>query len=313
MWANAGTPDGQWLIGSSGSQGFPSSTSAGDAVLYSVKDQTVRVMAGLGGPGTQMLSAAADERWVVWSEASDAPFFYAWRLMAFDRDSGHVREVAAAVRNASGAVQGPYPAPSISHGQMVWGQAIAPVTGTDTIGNAVVKEADLASDTILTRATSAGMPVISWPWLAWDVSTDAGGYVELENSVSGQAAKLEMTPPTFALDGDSAAYNDPNSQHVYLVENLNNATRGKLIAQAGSDAEHLEWITLNDRIVAWSHTTLTEVYDRKLSEIVELPMHSGRSAVYVCGPLVVWGDTDPGRPTNGLATRLVMLDSTNLP
>jgi hypothetical protein len=242
------------------------------------------------------------------------PRFYDWRLMAFDLQTGRIRELARATTSNGAAVPGPYPVPSVSHGLVVWGQAIAPVGSAPAdLANAVVREADLATGKISTLATSAGMPAIAWPWLAWGVSSGDTGSMRVTNLETHQVVRIDQSPPTFALSSASAAYNDPDSMSVFLIDDIATQTPARRIATGVDVADHLEWITLNARIVAWAQSTATRVYDRIERRLVDLPMTWGRSAVYVCGPLVVWEDFDPGASGQDNPTHLMIVSSASLP
>jgi hypothetical protein len=88
---NAGTADGAWLVGVDQPDAFPATHEASYAVLYCVRKREIRRMAELDSPASQMLWASADDRWVVWSEASDMPSFFDWRIFAYDLRTGSVR------------------------------------------------------------------------------------------------------------------------------------------------------------------------------------------------------------------------------
>jgi len=316
VFDDAGTPDGQWLIGIDQPNGFPDDRSRPSyAVLYGVGTGEVRRMAELASGASQILWAGADDRWVVWSEADDQPNFYDWRIRAYDRQTRAVREVARATTVGGRPVPGPEVDPSVSNGLALWGQAMGAGVQPGQLAHMAVRQADLASGAVSTLATSAGWPSISWPWASWLVSTgDGTGYVHVTNLVTGQEARVDQVPPTFILHGASAAFNDPQSLSVWLIDDLARGVDASEIARGADGTDHLEWITLNDRIVAWSQTSTTEVYDRAERRLVLAPISTGRSAVYVCGPLMVWAETDPGTPiSQGWPDRLLVLDTSTLP
>ena len=314
VFENAGTPDGQWLIVEEEPRTFPNSTGPCYAALYNVRTGAIVRMTQLPTSQTQILAASADDRWVVWSESADSPNFYAWRLVAYDRRTGLSRELARADTSNGSGVPGPYPWPSVSQGHVVWGQAVAPLLGANPdMSNAVVRMVDLATGLMTTLATSAGMPELSWPMVAWDVASGTSGYVLLTDVVAHKQTRLDVTPPTFALAGRSAAYNDPASTSVFLMDDVTSREASRLIAQGHDQADHLEWVTLNDRIVAWSQSTSTQVFDRREGRLVSLPVGQGRSAVYVCGPLVVWESLPPGESQYADAPVIQIIDSSTLP
>jgi hypothetical protein len=183
------------------------------------------------------------------------------------------------------------------------------------LSDIAVRECDLSSGSVRTLATSAGWPVISWPWTAWLVSTGNGtGYVQVSNRQTGESRRIAATPPMLALDDATLAYPDAQSLSVWLLDDLATGTAPRMIARGTDVTDHLEWVTLNARIVAWSQSSATQVYDRAEQHLVTLPVTRGRSAVYVCGPLVVWEDNDMSTPAyRGWANRELIIDSSRLP
>jgi len=66
-------------------------------------------LAELATPASQVLWAAADRRWTDWSESTDVPRFYGWRVMAYDLGTWALRDLARATTSIGVAVPGPYP------------------------------------------------------------------------------------------------------------------------------------------------------------------------------------------------------------
>jgi hypothetical protein len=296
IFAGAATSDGEWLVGSSQPEEFDVEEKVtwgpSDAVLVRVSDGTVRRMAKLTSPTSQLVFAASDGRWVVWLEEDDAPHVHDWRLRVYDRDTGKTRGLARALREAGGVLVGP---PSVSNDRVVWGQVVGPHTGADRLKNAVVREEDLRSGMVTTLARHAGWPVVSWPWVAWGMKkgTDDPILMTTTNVESGHQDRLEMTYPTLVLHRASAAYT-PDYHAVCLIDDLATgaATRPILF-----DPDiYYEWLTINDRAVGFSQQSLvgelgkepTQVYDRRLDALVDLPMIVGFSDTFAVGPLVVW-------------------------
>ena len=227
-------------------------------------------------------------------EADDSPNFYDWRLRLFDRDTGTTRELAQAPHKDGTVLEGPWPVPWVSDDLVVWGQAIGPLTGDDPLRNAVVQQEDLRTGTLTTLADHAGLPVISWPWMAWGVDEATGAYTLVTNVESGRQERLDTAFHTLVLDGASTAWNTMDYHVVCLVDDLASGTVARPIV-ADPDIT-FEWITLNDRAVGFAQQSLyteigkepTQVYDRRLDALVELPMVVGFSETFAVGPLVVW-------------------------
>lgn len=300
VFAGAATSDGEWLIGASQPKEFAVEGKVtwgrSDAVLIRVSDGKVRRMAKLTMPLSQLVFAASDGPWVVWMESDDNPYGYNWRLRVYDRETRTTRELAHALHKDGAVLKGPWPVPWVSHDLAVWGQAIGPLTGADPLKNAVVQEEDLRTGEAQTLADHAGLPAISWPWVAWGALNDTGAQTIFTNRETGQQQRLETAYHTLVLYGASAAYNTPDYHVVCLIDDLaTSATPRIIMADPNID---FEWLTLNGRAVGFAQRSLdpdlglgqgpTQVYDRQLEALVDLPMIVGFSDTYAVGPLVVW-------------------------
>lgn len=300
LFAGAATSDGEWLIGASQPREFSVEGKVtwgrSDAVLVRVSDGEVHRMAKLTTPLSQISFAASDGPWVVWMESDDNPYGYDWRLRLYDRDTGTSRELARAPHKHGAVLEGPWPVPWVSHDLVVWGQAIGPLTGDDPLRNAVVLEENLRTGERRTLADHAGLPAISWPWMAWGVDEGTGAHTLVTNVETGQRERLKMAFHTLVLHGISAAWNTMDYHAVCLVDDLASGTVSRPIL-ADADTTY-EWITLSDRAVGYFQQSLdpkvelgeepTQVYDRTLQVLVDLPIRVGFSATYALGPLVVW-------------------------
>ena len=197
--------------------------------------------------------------------------------------------------------------PWVSQDTAVWGQAIGPLTGNDPLKYSVAREADLSTGKLSTLADHAGLPAIAWPWVAWAVAESHDtGYVQVTNLESGQQQRIAVLSPTFTLHGSSAAYNIAGYHTVCLIDDLATDAGGRPIL-SDPDTSY-EWITLNDRAMGYSQITdldvpgavLTQVYDRKLDSLVDLPIGTDLKQAWAVGPLVVWQtsmDTSDTFPT----------------
>jgi hypothetical protein len=288
VFENAATPDGQWLIGANEPRDFIKNTKRlSYAVLYNIATRKMVTIRALLHPKSQIIAASADDHWVVWSEADDQPNFFNWVLFAYDRQSGVTRQLAQAALVNGRPPSGPSPQPIVDHGRVIWGQALGPVS-PNTLSNAVAQMADLTTGQVTTLATKAGNPHLAWPWVSWNqITSGSNGLVVLKNLETGQSAQLLAQPSGFALVGTSLAYDDVTS--VYLVDNFpQNANHGRTLATALNEADHLQFVTLNDRLVAWSQDSVTQVYDRAEQRLVVLPVTDGQSDSWVGGRTLVW-------------------------
>lgn len=299
VFSGAATSDGEWLVGTSQPKGFDVEGKAtwgpGDAVLIRVSDGTVRRMAKLTTPRTQIDAVATDGRWVVWSEHDDHPHTYGWRLRVYDRDAGTTREVARA-RLRAGDIVDAAPGAAVGGDRLVWARAAVADIGAHRLRHAVVREEDLRTGTVSTLARQAAWPEVSWPWIAWTAAEGGHEHTVVTNVETGQREDFATTLHFLALQGASAAWSTSEYHVVCLVDDL---AMGAVARRILSDPDATyEWITLNDRAVGFYQQSLdpdgelgkepTQVYDRVLNTLVDLPMVVGFSQTYAVGPLVVW-------------------------
>ena len=288
VFENAATPDGQWLIGASEPRDFISNTTRLSYIVrYSVATRQLVTIHPLLHPKSQMLALSVDDNWIVWSEADDQPAFSDWTLFAYNRQSGQTRTLAQAIRANGQPVQGSAPLPVVSNGRVAWGQAIGSVS-PDTLSNAVVRMENLATGQVTTLATKAGNPYLAWPWIAWgQITTGSDGYVTLKNLENGQSRQLQAQPASLGMVGTSLAYD--NTTSVYLITDITQGMESaRMLATATNEADHLQFVTLNDRLVAWSQDSVTQVWDRAERRLVTLPVTNGQSDSWVGGRTLVW-------------------------
>ncbi len=301
VFANAATPDGRYLIGTRQPDDFlpeGGHSQPGEVALYGVRDRDVVGMARLESSSSQVLSASADDRWVVWQEADDQPYFVNWRLRVYDRATGRVRELARAPIVGGGLLKGPLSFVSAGRGIALWGQGLGDRVRRGDMRDAVVRRADLASGGITTLASSAGWPSLSWPWAAWVVFDPGAAHVEVRNLETGASSSMGIRPSLLTLDGGSLAYSDESSAGIWLVDSVGGSGPGRLIARGPDKTVALEWPTLNARIVAWAQNGVSIVYDRLQDRLVSLPVASGWSSSTASGPLLVWEEMGSGAPVD---------------
>ena len=316
QFSGAGTPDGRFLIGCVLRDNFldTKGTAPGDVALYEIATGKVQTLAPMQRPDSQMISAAADDNWIAWMESDDADA-YNWSLFAADRATGEVHEVARAATRDGHPVPGPLTFIGLSHGSLVWGQAIGDGITRGNLANAVVNRHDLASGKTETVATAAGSPAFSWPWLVWE-EFPAGGQrrSKVTNLETGATEQTDTVPATIVLDGGSAAYSAADLHSIWLIDDVSKPSSGVAIAHGIDDADYLQWPSLNDRLVAWSQDDASTVYDRAEHRLVHLPVANGWSSGIVTGPNVVWTERDPGHdPSADHADWIVVADTGTLP
>lgn len=298
MFAGAATPDGRWLIGTSQPKEFdiegPVTWDPGDVVLVRVSDGAVRTIARLTSPRMQVGSVATDGRWVVWNEDDYGAFAHASRVRLHDRETGTTRDLTREVSKTGARL---LDATLAGDGHLVWAEAPGSSSGQAAPLDAVVRVEDLHTGEVTTLAEQAEYPVASWPWVAWGSTGRRDGdpvLVIVANVATGQQVHLDMSYPTLVLHGASAVYGTFEHHIVCLVDDLAAGTAARpILADPDTD---IEWMTVNDRAVGFAQQSLnselgkdpTQVYDRRLDALIDLPMIVGFSATYAVGPLVVW-------------------------
>lgn len=330
IFENAASPDGQWLVGVVEPRDFIANTQRLSYLsLYNVRTRQVARIHALLQPQSQVLGVSIDDHWLAWSEATDQPSFFDWTMFLYNRDTGQITQLARAPHDATGhAAPGPNTPPVVSKGHVIWSQPLAPITQGDdaSLKNVVVRLEDLATGQITTLATRAAMSTLAWPWAAWgQITSGTEGYITLKNMLTGQELRLQQQPATVVLCGPSLAYDDTSG--VYVNDDVTtNAGSGVVnpgvsIAAPRNVAEHLEFVTLNNRLVAWSQQIeQPPVWDRLLQRPVLLPTTNGKSDSWVGGRTLVWFEPEPQSQVtqderNGLTPleTLNVIDTTTLP
>ncbi|HEX6292741.1 MAG TPA: hypothetical protein VFZ66_26390 [Herpetosiphonaceae bacterium] len=322
------TPDGQHLIGSAIARRF--GTEPGRLVLLEVTSRRVTEIRHLPTPFTQAVGAAADQQWIVWSEAAQQPNFSDWTLYAYNRATGETKQVAAAPLDQSGKpVNGPYVLPRLDRGIVTWAEGIP--GAVDQFGIAV-KAANLADGTVQTLSSSGLTPTISWPHVAWveiqaeessQVEGAKKGIVVVQNLESGQKKSLTQidTPLFFNLHGDTIVWINVTGKQVVLTDLAE--TSQQVIAHTDDTDETFQFPALNDRLVTWIGYKKAQVWDRLQQRLVTLEDGKGQITEFVNGQTLVWaapGDVSAEqrqadrraglRPNDGL---LYVVNSAQLP
>lgn len=242
VYSGPATPDGRYLIGSLLHNDFLETPGKkpGSVVLYEVATARITTLAQMQSPGSQVFSASADDDWIVWQEAGDAEG-YDWRLFAADRETRQVREVASAAVSAGAAVPSPVSPVSVSHGILVWGQAIGTGVAEGSVANAVVLRADLATGRTTTVATAAGSPAFSWPWLAWSVfPADSPRELQFANLETGWTGSSPTVPASIVLSGHSAVYAAADLHSIWLIEDVTAAGATTEVAHGVDNGDFLQ-------------------------------------------------------------------------
>ncbi|HEY0607725.1 MAG TPA: hypothetical protein VGD58_32725 [Herpetosiphonaceae bacterium] len=291
------TPDGQSLIGSAIARQF--GTAPGRLVLYEIDSRAVTEIRRLPTPMTQVIGAAADQEWIVWSEAAQQPSFVDWTLYAYNRTTRDTTQVAAAPTDSAGKpVSSPFLLPRLDRGVVVWAEGIP--GAADQFGIAI-KTANLANGKIETLSSSGLTPAISWPNVAWveiqaEESVQAPGarkgLVVVQNLETGQKTQLQTidTPLFFNLYGDTIVWINVTGKQIVVTDLAE--TRQQVIAHTDDLDETFQFPTINERLIAWIGYKKAQVWDRQQQRLVTLEDGKGQLTEFVNGQALVW--TVPG-------------------
>jgi len=183
-----------------------------------------------------------------------------WTLYSYDRHSGQIRTLAAAPKPN---VATPFLMISMSNGVIVW----SAVEAADGVFHVYAINADGSNLRVI--ATDAKGPQIVWPWVVYDVKpVGVGAHAKLvrQNMESGNVEQLAGPADVsyFAYDGEGLAWISGDYNDVYLQSPIN--------AQPFHVAtgRHLQFLTMNRRLVGWGQDQGTMVYDRTLRVVVQL-------------------------------------------
>jgi hypothetical protein len=311
----APTSDGKYSLGATFLPHDRGDDEFRDVVLVDRETHELVMLRHLPSTRHQVVYGDADDRWVVWVEASLQPNFEDWQLYAYDRQTHAVKEIAKAARGADGRpVPTPNVQPKVDHGMVVWsaGTAEAPVGS-----HADSFIADLASGTVRVLVPESLGAVIEWPTVIVArhfpsavsgtrlVAHDLGTGTETDVGIEGAAY--------YAVGGGSLAWIDDTLGAVSVRDLATGRDRVivdyRSVGQAGA---HLQFVSLSDRLVAWGQSGGAWAYDRKRETLVRLATVEPFTYVYLNGAALEWLDgRRPGDPRT--ATVLRMLDAMSLP
>ena len=77
VFQNVATPDGEWLLCTSNPrEPLDKTTRYSHLCIYNIATGQIKILQRLQSPQSQVMAAAASNRWVVWSESADQPNFF---------------------------------------------------------------------------------------------------------------------------------------------------------------------------------------------------------------------------------------------
>jgi hypothetical protein len=299
VFGDAVTPDGKWLVGSIEPRLIFAATDEEPVIaLYNTETREILRLHTTRTPRSQLLGAATDRDWVVWSEATDVLRNADWTMYAYNVTTKQMTQLAQADRLNGEAIAGTMPSPAMDHGLIVWAQEVAN-SSTDR-PRSVIRSLDIATGA--TTALGVGIdPSISWPWVAWrdesgrdTVRSDvpvASDTLNIQNVQTQEILHMHGSAESLTLDGHTLAVCQTRSLDVVIdfTRGLNASTTILNV----SAPNHLQDVTMNARLIGWTQVGPAEVWDRSLRVFVELPIRNGQSATWVHGNTLVWLDPEP--------------------
>jgi hypothetical protein len=299
VFGDAVTEDGKWLVGSIEPRLIFAATNETPVVaLYNIETREILRLHATRTPRSQLLGAASDGDWVVWSEATDVLRNADWTIYAYNVATKQVTQLAQADRLNGEAVAGTMPYPAMDHGLIVWAQEVAS-SSTDR-PRSVVRALDIMTGA--TTALGAGIdPSVSWPWVAWrdesgrdKVRSDvpvASDTLNVQNVQTQEILRIHGSAESLTLDGHTLAVCQTRSLDV--VNELTQGLKASTTILSVSAPNHLQDVTMSSRLIGWTQVGPAEVWDRLLRVFVELPIRNGQSATWVHGNTLVWLDPEP--------------------
>jgi hypothetical protein len=299
VFGDAVTPDGKWLVGSIEPRLIFAATDEAPVIaLYNTETREILRLHTTRTPRSQLLGAATDRDWVVWSEATDVLRNADWTMYAYNVTTKQMTQLAQADRLNGEAIAGTMPSPAMDHGLIVWAQEVAN-SSTDR-PRSVIRSLDIATGA--NTALGVGIdPSISWPWVAWrdesgrdTVRSDvpvASDTLNIQNVQTQEILHMHGSAESLTLDGHTLAVCQTRSLEV-----VNDFTRGLNASTTilnVSAPNHLQDVTMNARLIGWTQVGPAEVWDRSLRVFVDLPIRNGQSATWVHGNTLVWLDPEP--------------------
>jgi hypothetical protein len=124
---------------------------------------------------------------------------------------------------------------------------------------------------------------------------------------SGQTRRFAGAFAELAISGRALVYNDPDALTLFTVDDVASSDGPRVLLHSSDIADHLQWQSVTERLIAWSQNSSTRVFDRPREGFVALPV-TGLSASVVSGGLLVWAESIPGQTTPPATESVEQLD-----
>lgn len=299
VFGDAVTADGEWLVGSIEPRLIFAATNETPVIaLYNIETREILPLHTTRTPRSQLLGAATDGDWVVWSEATDVLRNADWTIYGYNVATKQMTQLAQADRLNGEAVAGTMPYPAMDHGLIVWAQETLR-SPTDRPRSAV-RALDVTTGALTTLGAGVD-PSISWPWVAWrdesgrdKVRPDApvaSDTLNFQNVQTQEILRIHGSAESLTLDGHALAVCQTRS--LAVVNDFTKGLNASTTILSVSAPNHLQEVTMNARLIGWTQVGPAEVWDRLLRVFVALPIRAGQSATWVHGNTLVWLDPEP--------------------
>jgi hypothetical protein len=226
---------------------------------------------------------------VVWSEATDALRTADWSIFAFNQRTSQISQLAQAERVNGAPIEGAMPYPAMDHGLLLWAQEVATASPKGEPG-AIVRVKDMATGAVTTLGTGMD-PGIAWPWVYWRDEPAGSGVITALNLKTQQIMRTPDGAESLALSGVSLVI--CHTRSLDLVENITRRLNSPKRLLSVTTPNHLQDVSISGRLIAWEQVGPSEVWDRLLHVVVQLPIRSGQSATWTHGDTLVWIDPEP--------------------
>jgi hypothetical protein len=325
-FANAATPDGQWLIGSVVPRtGANTTPFVPYLAAYNVHTRQIAHIHDLASPTSGVSMVATDGTWFVWQEViGHQDGLTDGVIRAYNWKTGASRQYSQAMVGSL----------AVENGKAIWSQ-ITPNEPSASAADqtAIVRLADLnagtAPKTLAQHATGAAL---AWPWVGWGVMTDTAGngYLQFKNLATGQMTQtapivgqtIQAMAGSLTLHVVSAVFTMYDGSEVDVIPDVSRAEAPQTIFD--NTRPGLGAASTNGRLIAWSMSSggpIPLVFDSAERALVTLPTTSAQSYVAWTGAhLLVWDDPEPAVQQQadaaaGLAPlfTLCVVDTSDLP
>lgn len=292
------TPDARYLVCSVDSRRSNEQGRAepGVLVLFDVQTRQITEIHRAPLRTTAIVTAAADDNWVVWAEAAQEPgFFSDWVLYAYNRASHSMKQIATAPTDKNGApLVGAMIQVRADHGVAVWSQP----TVTNQSSGAVTSEVhsiDLATGQTRLLTDNGLGPSLSWPYAAWtraenqpssQIQGANKGTIVVRNLVTGSEKALIKpdTPSNFALYKGTIVWITADEHEAVLTDV--DETYQKTIARAAED-DRFEFPYIGERFVVWRSPVSTQAWDLAQQRLITLETKAVWG-IFTVGNALVW-------------------------